>query len=231
MLIDVIVRIYRAESRLIEATGLMRILADDNLGEPMRDIATDYALIKKFEHAEFHRRAVSIVQECRVKLRDIASTGELRNPPNVIEEFGFKEFEHVQRDVRVSHVGPMEFWKTEFGRKYFALNQAATRHGVKITRIFALTDEAARASIDILKEHEKAGVRVLIIDPSFFNEEYLLFDERILIYYERDEKDTYKLEHIVLDPPRVKKALAEFERVANHPYIKTVRDLVGNPKT
>lgn len=231
LLLEVIARFNKLESLLAEAVTLSKILSDDSLQQPIRDIVNYYESIAKYEHDEFLRHTKASIEQCRAALQEIAS-GVVRNTPKGIQEAGFREFERVQRDVKAIHVDPMNFWTGDWGRKYFAINQTALKRGVKVTRIFALTDTAARDNIETLKEQERAGVRVLILDPGkVITEERLIFDERILVYYEKYPDGSYKTENIVLDPIRVKRELKEFEQLASHPYVKSMKDVMIGSKS
>jgi hypothetical protein len=225
LMLEVIARLSKSESLLAETVMLSNILSDDSLRQPIRDIVNYYQRIAKYEHDEFQRHAGASIDQCRATLQEIAS-GIVRNESvKDIQEAGFREFKRVLRDVKAIHVDPMTFWTDDWGTKYFATNQAALKRGVKVTRIFALTDAEARDNIEILKEHQRAGVHVLILKPDLVSGESLIFDERILVYYEKNADGSYKTENIIVDPIRVNNALKEFEQLAGHPYTKSIKDI------
>ncbi len=224
--VDLIARLHRSEQSFIEATGLMQMLSDQSLGESLKEIANNYKVIKRYDYDVFSKVADANIEECRIKITELAS-GSLRLVGNSVQEFGSIEFERAKKHIKVIHRDGMEYWNSDFGKRYFKRNLEALKRGVKIIRIFAITEEQARKYIDILKEQEAAGIDIKIMDPQFVNladQDFLLFDDSILMLYETDAIHQYKIENVILYPQRVKRAVAEFDNLVNHPYAKLVKD-------
>jgi hypothetical protein len=88
------------------------------------------------------------------------------------------------------------------------------------------SDEDARKHIDLLQEHQAAGINVIILKPDLVRNEFFVFDDRIYLYYDRDENDKVLAENIILDRDEVNRAIIEFERLASHPHVKTIEDIL-----
>lgn len=221
-------QIEQAKQEFLEANHLSAILSDQTLGQAMQDLAKSYARIKKFDFLEYNDLARSSLRDCVVRFHEIAS-GVVRLPAGLIQEYGFTLFKEVKKTVQVTHSHDMDYWKTEFGRRHFGANLIAIRNNVSITRIFALTEMEAKQHIDILKEHQAAGIQVLILPPERITEDFLIFDGKILIQYEKYETNARvnKAEYLILDEDKVSQAREDFERLARHPYALTIADLVG----
>jgi hypothetical protein len=159
------------------------------------------------------------------KLREIA-LGSVTVTSRSVQAYGVPGFQEARQDIKVIHASPMDFWTSDFGRKYMELNRTAVKRGVQITRIFALTPEEVRNSVELLKEQERAGIRVLVVKPDRVDHEFIIFDDRVLVDFDVDEKKDYRFERIALEPTQVKKRLEEFQQLVVR-YAKTVKDVVS----
>lgn len=215
-------RIQKVEQSFLAAAGLSNILSDKFIGSALQEVAGNYESIKKHNFDHFNNLAEEAIDECRAKLRDIAG-GSVVVRAKTIQGYGVKGVENARSDVKIIHIGEMSFWVSDFGRKYFELNKAAIKRGVQITRIFALAPEEVKNSINILKEQEKAGVRVLIIKPNKVDHEFAIFDERILIDFKVEHKEDYRTERITVEATQVKRAREEFKELVTR-YGKSIKD-------
>lgn len=225
LLIDAIARIQKAEHSFLDAAGLSRIFSDESIGETLREIANYFEAIKEHNFDHYSRIAEITIDECRARLREIAS-GSVIVPSRTAQAYGYLGTQQARRDIKVIHIGSMDFWSSDFGRKYLGLNRGAVKRGVQITRIFALTPEEARGSIKTLREQEKAGIRVLVVRPDRVDHEFMIFDDRILIDFDIDEEGGYKLERVVLDPAQVRRKVEEFQHLVTR-YAKTIKEVTS----
>ena len=225
LLIDVAARIQKAETSFINAAGFSRILGDEVVGKTLQQIANLYEAIKEYDFDHYSKIADMTVDECATKLREVAS-GSVTVTAKSIQGYGTLGFQQARRDIKVIHAGPMAFWVSDFGRKYMELNRAAAKRGVQITRIFALTPEEARDSIELLREQERTGIRVLVVRPDRVKYEFMIFDQQILVDFDIEDQQDYRLERIVLDPAQVKRRLEEFQQVVVR-FGRTVNDIIA----
>lgn len=223
LLVDIIARIQKVEDSVIDAAELSRILSDESIGKTLRQIANSYAAIKKYNFAHYRTIADTVIDECQSKLGDIAS-GSVLVTTKTIQEYAILGIKQAHREIKAVHIGSMDFWSSSFGNKVFDLNRAAVERGVQITRVFALTNEEARNSIEVLEAQEQAGIQVLVVSPDHVNHEFTLFDDRVLVVFPSDEGN-YRRERIVLDPVQVNKRAIEFQRLAM--YAKTIQDTIS----
>lgn len=222
LIVDAIARIQKSEGLFLDATGLSKILTNKSIGASLQDITISYEKIKRYNFRHYDNIAQTAIDECRTKLSEIAS-GSVVVVAKTIQGYGVKGIEQVRRDVKVIHIGSMDFWDSDFGRKYFELNQAAIKRGVQITRIFALATEDVQNSLEKLNEQERAGVRVFIVKPKRVNSEFVIFDDEILVDFDVDTNKDYRLERIILDPTLVKRRHEEFQELITR-YGKTIKD-------
>lgn len=225
LLIDAIARIHKAEASFREAAGLMRLFSDEAAGSALRDIAKVYEEIARYDFDHYHKIADATIDECLTRLREVAS-GAVNVLSRSPQAYGMAGFYQAQRNIKVIHVGSMQLWTSDFGRKYFDLNKATAKRGVQITRIFALTPEQVKNSIEVLKEQEKAGIRVLVVRPDRVDHEFMIYDDRILVDFDIDDKGEYRREKIVLDPAGVKKMSEQFQQLVDR-YAKNIKDSIS----
>jgi len=226
LLIDAIARIQKAEHSFLEAAGLSRILSDESIGETLREMANYFEAIRKYNFDHYSRIAEIAIDECKTRLREISS-GSVVVPSRTAQAYGYLGIQQARRDIKVIHIGSMDFWNSDFGRKYFGLNREAIKRGVQITRIFALTPEEARVSVTTLREQERAGIRVLVVRPDRVDHEFMIFDDRILVDFDVDEKGGYRLERVVLDPAQVRRKVEEFQHLVAR-YGKTIKEATSD---
>ena len=224
LLVDIIARIQKAEGAFLDAAGLSRILSDKYIGSSLQDIAYSNESIKRYNFEHYDTIAQAAIDECRAKFREIAG-GSVIVAEKTIQAYGVKGIQQVRRDVKVIHIGSMDFWSSDFGKRYFELNRAAVKRGVVITRIFALTSEEVKNSLDKLKEQERAGIRVLVMKPNRLNQEFILFDDKILIDFDVDTRKESRLERITLDPTQVNKKRDEFQELITR-YARAIKDIL-----
>lgn len=226
LIIDLIAKTHRMERNILESTGLLKVISEHSLDEAVKDIAKSYEAISGYEYDVFTEAANSALSSARSRLAEIAN-GTMKiivQTSQMVRELGYREFERANKSAMTIHIGAMDYWTSDFGKRYFRVNQHAIRRGVKVTRIFALSDDEARRHIDILKEHSRHGVNVIILAPNFVDKEYMIFDERIMIYYDKDQQGNYQAEYVVLNPQRVRDSVADFNNLAKHPRSKGIKD-------
>lgn len=224
LLIDLVARIQKAEDSFADAAGLSKILSDEIVGQALRDIANSNEVIKKYNFPHYNKIASGIIDECRSKLREVA-TGSVVVQARTPQAYGMLGFQQAKKDIKVIHMGSMDFWKKDFGKKYFEQNRAVLKRGIQITRIFAITPEQAKEDISILKEHEKAGVRVFVIRPDRLDHSFMIYDDNVVVDLDVDVNEEYKLERLVIDPTQVKKKVDEFEHLVSR-YGRTVKEVM-----
>lgn len=227
LLIDVAARVQKAEKVFLDAAGLSRILNDKFIGSSLQEIANKYENIKSYNFNHYNNIAESAIDECRATLRDIAS-GSVVVKAKTIQAYGVKGIEQARQDVKAIHIGSMEFWSSDFGMRYLELNRAAVKRGVRITRIFALAPDDAKNFLEKLKEQERAGIHVFIVDPSRIEHEFVIIDNRVLIDFDVDTNLDYRLERIVLESSQVKRKRDEFQALITR-YGKTIKDVLATP--
>jgi hypothetical protein len=223
LLIDIIARIQKTEDSFVDAAGLSRTLLDESIGEVLREIVNSYDAMKEYNFDHYRTIADKVVNDCRAKLSDIAA-GSVVVVTDDVQEYAIIGNEQASQGIKAIHIGSMSFWNSSLGRKLFELNRVAAKHSVKITRVFALTSQEVRDSIEILKAQEEADIDVWVVNPKHVDSEFTIFDDRILVEFESDKGD-YRRERIVLDPTQVSKRMVEFERLVN--YANTIRDAVS----
>lgn len=219
--------------QLLDATHLSAVMSDTRFAELIGELAQSYAKIKRYAFDEYTEIALSSLRDCGSRFHEIAS-GEVRLAPAQVQEYGFVLFRQC-KSAKAIHLDDMDYWRRDFGRRHFAANLEALQKGAKITRIFALTDEEAHKNVAILREHEQAGIKVVILPPEKVPEDFLIFDDRILIRYDKKERLTTKDEHqnpkteyLILDDYKVKKAKEDFARLEGHPYARTIDQALGS---
>ncbi|MGC1375038.1 MAG: hypothetical protein WA821_02375, partial [Anaerolineales bacterium] len=225
LLIDVIAKIQKAENAFLDAAGFSRILTDKFIGSSLQEIADRYEKVKSWNFSHYNSIAETAIDECRAMLREIAS-GSVIVKAKTIQGYGVKSIEQARHDVKAIHIGSMEFWNSDFGIRYFELNRAAVKRGVKITRIFALAPDEIKNFIEKLKEQERAGIRVLIVKPGRVDHEFVITDEQVLIDFEVDTTRDYRLERIIIEPTQVKRRREEFQELVTR-YAKTLKDVLS----
>jgi hypothetical protein len=228
LLIDVVARIQKTEDSFATAAGLSKILSDETLGKSLRDIANSHEVIKKYNFPHYAKLTLDVIDECKSRLREIAS-GSVVVQAKTPQAYGMIGFQQAKKDIKVIHLGSMDFWKTDFGKKYFEQNRAARKHEVQITRIFVLTPDQAKENMDILKEHEKLGIRVVVINPDRLKYSFMIYDDRIVVDPDVDSSEEYKFERVVIDPTQVKKKVDEFELLVSR-YGSTTKEILASPK-
>ena len=225
LIIEVVVRVMRTEGAIREVTKVSQILSERHIGEYVREMAVSYEAIEQCEFDHYHTIADDSLAECMTRLREIAS-GSVVVRAKTPQAYVVRGIQEARRDTKVIHIGFMDFWSTDLGRQYFALNKAAVRRGVGMTRVFALTPEEVRDSLQMLKAQQEAGIRVLVVKPSRVTDDFVIFDERILVEFQVGEYRHYSRERIILDPTQVRKRLREFENLVR--YSKTIGEIASD---
>lgn len=224
LLVDLIARVQKAEDSFLEAANLSQILSDEYIGKRLQEIADSYSKIREFNFEHYNAIADAFLDECRVRLREAAS-GSVVVTARFVQEYAVTGWKEARRTVKAIHIDSMEFWTSSLGKKLFALNKQAVQRGVRVTRVFALTLDEVRDSLEILSAQEKAGVRVLIVYPAYVQDEFTIFDDRVVVSC-AGESEGYRQERIVLDPTQVKRKIEEFEHLIVR-YGKTIEEVTS----
>lgn len=211
LLVDAVARIQELENTTIESARLSHLLSDGPFAEELRKIGEIYLGIKKFGFDYYDTLAMKAVADAKPRLLELASGSVSVSVPTDYEYHGT---DIAQKNIKTIHTIPMGFWDSEFGRAFLERNKAAVKRGVRITRIFALTTEMAKESINRLREQETAGIAVIIVKPGErTKQEFTIFDDETLVLHELDSNQRYKADIVVRDPERVKRKVAEFENL------------------
>ena len=203
VLVDIVARIQKVENTVLKSSELSRVLSDESLGANLRKIANNYETIRKYDFDHYIRLADTRIADCITALNEIASGSVLIPAKSCNEYSGITAVEQAKHSVQAIHVGSMDFWKSNSGKKWLRANQIAVKRGIDIIRLFALTDKDVKDFVEILREQERARIRVLIVSPERIDHEYMVIDDRILIVIELDERKYYKAERIILDSAQV----------------------------
>ena len=97
--------------------------------------------------------------------------------------------------------------------------EAINKRGVKIQRIFILSDESFNNSKDVLKKQIEAGVEVRIVSPEklptkHLLESYQIVDNKIVVkFYNTPDGKTFLKEKVSIEPIQVSKAIRDFSVV------------------
>lgn len=224
LLLDIAARIQKVQDSVLEAAELSRILSNEPIGKALREIANNYAAIRKVGFNHYHTIADRAIDDCRTRLRDLAS-GSVLVTAKSVQEYAIIGIEQAQREIKAIHLDSMEFWNSVLGKKLFDLNRAAIKRNVQITRIFLLATDEVNEHIETLKAHEKVGIQVFVVDPEHLSREFTIFDNRILMEVEGEEEG-YRRERITIDPAEVTRKSEEFQHLIVR-YGKTVKDIVA----
>lgn len=219
LLVDVIARIQKVENTIFLTAHLSEVLASDKaLCDTIHEIVVSYEQLKKWKFTHYEIVSKRAIDTCRDTVNG-AAIGAMTVKSKTPDEYGsFKGIDSAQKSMKVTHVTSMEFWKSStFGRKIFDANLKAVKRGVKITRLFALSEQDVLNSIDVLREQENAGINVLIVKPSHFErkdqEDFIIFDDKILVRNEMIAGQ-YATEHIILRSADVERANQDFHRLS-----------------
>lgn len=226
LLVDIIARIQKVESTILEANNLSKLFSDERLANALREIAHNYATLKDYKFDHYIKIADTRIAECKTQIRELASGSIFAPAKSIYEYSAYSAFEQAAKSVKAIDRGPASFWNTERGRKYLESNRAAVKRGIKVVRIFALTGKDANQYVDILKEQVEAGIDVIITNPNRINQEFLIVDDRIRIDIEQDNDGQYFGEHIILDAVQVSEAVERFKLLAS--FGKKIQDLALN---
>jgi hypothetical protein len=184
------------------------------------EIKHNYQEMKKwnFEHYEqIANLAINElpIPECREFFRGLAQ-GSVIVPAKTKYEYGYECFRKAEKSVKTIHTGSMEFWNKDFGKRYFHENVQAIARDIEVYRIFALDDDDIKANLPIILEQERAGVKVLLINPKRLSatSEIMIIDERIVLIDEKTSGD-YKHEKIIVNPTEVDGHKKEYNRLIN----------------
>ncbi len=210
LLVDAIARIHKTENTVLSLEKLSRIISDESLGKSLLEIAQSYEAMKEYDFDHYRIIADQNIAECKEILQNIASGSVYIPAKSLFEYGGHTAVEQTQSNIKAIHAGKMDFWRSEPGEKHFQENRVAARRGVKITRIFALSNNDVKNWTDILKKQSRAGIQVFVVNPNRVVREFMILDDRILIVIELDE-GRYQAERIILDPPQIQTAMEEFQ--------------------
>lgn len=224
LLIDVIARIHNSQETLLKATNLSELFADKLIGEKIQEIASFYIAIKKYEFEHYQKIANTTLDDCKTRLKELSSGAIIIDSETPIS-YGNRGKQYALQTIKVAWIGTMEKWKTEKGKKFLELDKAAIKRGVKVTRVFGITQQEARDFLELLKEQEKIGIQVSIVDPERINSLYMIYDDKILIDFSVNKDKTKRdLEEIVVDPSRVIKKVEEFNNILFR-YGKSIKQI------
>jgi hypothetical protein len=101
------------------------------------------------------------------------------------------------------------FWESELGRRYLARQRMAIERGVRIRRLFVLTDSNVdqHRLAELLEPHQKIGVETLalpfeLIDPLMTVADFIIFDQKICYEFQTSraarENTIHMLETVAL---------------------------------
>jgi len=212
LIIDQIAKVHKLADLYTKSHDYSTLLSDNEIGDFIQRIAKDYDSVKKYNFEPYKKIANIAINQCEEKLHDLAS-GSIYIEASTGMEQGLLAVRQATKDIKTIHIGSMEFWKSDFGKNYFEINRAAIKSGVTITRLFGLTTDSVASSIEILKDHQKAGIKVYIINPERIDHEFSIIDNRIWIDFATDERRDYSGEQIILASERVKMKVEEYEQL------------------
>jgi hypothetical protein len=212
LIIDQIAKTHKLADLYTKSHDYSILLSDEIIKNFVQKIAKNYDFVKKYNFELYKKIADIALSKCEEKLREIAS-GSISVEAASGFEHGMLVVRQATKDIKTIHIGSMEFWKSDFGKNYFEINRAAIKSGVTITRLFGLTSDSVASSIEILKDHQKAGINVYIINPERIDHEFSIIDNRIWIDFSTDESRDCSGEQIILVPEKVKMKVEEYEQL------------------
>jgi len=227
LLADIIARIQKTETTILEANSLQNIFLDERLGNSLRELAHSYDAVKSYEFEHYIKLADAHIAECKTYVRQLAS-GSIFSPSKSIYEYSvYTALDKATDCIRAVDCGPMTFWETERGRKYMEANRIAVSRGIKIIRLFALTSKDARKYSEILNSHHAAGIHVIIVTPSRIENEFLIIDSNVRIDIKLDQDGKHLGEQIIVESAQISEAIEKFELAAS--FGKSLEDLNLHP--
>lgn len=177
------------EERLLQASALSKPLySDEWLLEHVRQIVSDYQLVKGIWYKLFKLRADGAIIQCREELHGMAE-GHLITPSARTGAGNPETFAEVKEIAKAVTSMDDAFWRSPEGDIYLRANADARRRKATIIRIFAYPLSTLRGMIDILETQRDLGIEVYIAPtetvPRELNEDYVILDNRIVVRTEQ----------------------------------------------
>jgi len=209
-----------SEEKILQATALSRKLyQDDWLYKHIQQIVDNYLLVKDGWFDLFKNRANDAVIECRNTLTSMAE-GYMLAESRGRFAFGAEGFTRAEKIVKAVTAGEVGYWKSTYGEKYFQVNVAAMKHGVRIIRVFIQPQKILDEIVDILKNQRDAGVEVYTALPEELprelNEDYLIMDDRVCVRMELAGDRHAREERISIDEVEVERMVKRFDMLLRH---------------
>lgn len=226
LIVEVISKVHKAEDSILRATKLTKEFTNGVFGNVLSEILLNYETIRNLHFDHYNFLADSALNETVTRLREIAS-GSVIVETRSIYSYGLLGIPASIEEMLTIHLHHMEFWNSTFGQKYLKLNLEAIKRGVKITRLFALNSDEVNSNIEILKQQEKMGIKVFVIEANLINNEFVIFDKRVLVDFDINKGTEYNvLERIIVNENQVKKKNDEYRQLILR-YGKPLKEIIN----
>ena len=233
ILLDVLRQLRESEKKLLSASGLSQdLLRNRELFAAVSSMTTDYLRVLSAGHrySVFPDRARRTLSGCKDTLHNLVE-GHMTVPPLSEYSFGLKNLNEVTERVKAtSYVDAERFWNSVAGEEYFKANVALAKRGVPITRIFIGDRDTLSRFTMIMLRHRNAGMKVLVAPTEELSpdmcEDYLIADDRLVVYLELTLDGMPRSERITINDQEVDRAIAKFDRLsrASHVYEEVFRN-------
>jgi hypothetical protein len=218
LLLEVIARMARMETRLWSAMGLGGELArDGTLLSAVLSISNDYNSVVSSTDQLFVLRAKYLLDECSNGLHELAE-GRMVLPPLSQFSFGLRGLSSVDYSIMsTSYVDIAHFWNSVAGERYFGKNADLATRGVAITRVF-IGDRHELAKLrPTISRHREAGMTVYVALTDETSEElcedFLVADERLVVSLQLTRDGRARYERISVNPQEVRRSISNFDRL------------------
>jgi hypothetical protein len=229
LLIDIIARIKESETKIIQLSKFGNALANDSwLFDVLRQIVTDYQIIRARNYETFVRRMKAGLFECRDLLHSLSEDYLVTDILSGYNS-GLSGSDAAKKDLKAVQYALPAYWRTPFGEKYMQSNIEAVRRGVKVTRIWIQNKEILADYHDIIEAQKSAGIQTLIAEtndiPTELLEDYSITDSQLYIKMELTLDGRARQERISIDPIVVERAESNFKLLLR--YVKPVDKYFG----
>jgi len=229
LLIDIIARLGESEARIIKISEFGNSLASDSwLFDILRQIVTDYRVVKTRNYDTYIRRMGAALVECRDVVHSL-SEGYLITDTMSEFSLGRRGINNAEKEIKAVQYANPSFWRTLFGEKYLESNEEAVKRGVKIVRIWIQSKEMLSEYRDILIAQESKGIQVLIAEtpiiPSALLEDSAVIDGQLYIKLELTLDGHARHERISIDPLEIERANNNFDVLLR--YVRTPSEYFG----
>jgi hypothetical protein len=133
--------------------------------------------------------------------------------------FGKRGVETASSIVKAVAYEDIDSWRTEHLKGVIQANAESVKRGVKIQRVFILSQDAMPKAYDVLQMHKGAGIEVLVVPPEDLPstellESYMIVDDKILtlFFYTRDGK-RFVGEKVSIEPIEVDRYISKFNSI------------------